>query len=347
MTSPKRVLVTGATGFIASHAIQQLLETTPFFVRGTVRSLRQSDKFAHLTSLPHADTRLELVEADLLNADTWTSAMRDCDAVFHIASPYSLAVQDPFKDLVEPAELGTEHVLLAAIAETSVTDIVLTSSMAAITDAPVPGKVFTESDWNTLSSLDRNAYYYSKVRGEQKAWELVKNVPGKRLVVLNPFAVIGPSLTKAINPSVSILVDPFIGNLPLMANVSMGLVDVRDVAHAHILALTNLEVQGRHILCDKVLTMQEIMQSLRSIYTRAKNLPTYTAPNWIVKLSSYFQKPGVGQYIRVNVGQGKYEVDNTKSTRELGLVYRPLEESMRETIDNAIEWGFIDRGHIS
>ncbi|CAK4151315.1 unnamed protein product [Aphanomyces euteiches] len=268
----KTVLVTGATGFIASHTIQQLLAKTDYVVRGTVRSLKKPDRFAHLTSLPHANTRLELVEANLLDDKAWAPAVKDCAAVLHIASPFLLTLHDPQKDLVEPAERGTENVLRAAIAEDSVKDIVLTSSLAAIADAPVDGKVFTEADWNTLSSLTRNPYCYSKVRGEQKAWELLKNVSDKRLVVLNPFLVTGPSLTKTINPSVGTFVDMFNGKVPAMANLSMGFVDVRDVAWAHVLALTNPNAKGRHILCNEVQSMQQVVETLRTKFPNAKYL---------------------------------------------------------------------------
>ncbi|KAH9104946.1 hypothetical protein LEN26_000458 [Aphanomyces euteiches] len=199
-------------------------------------------------------------------------AVKDCAAVLHIASPFLLTVHDPQKDLVEPAERGTENVLRAAIAEDSVKDIVLTSSLAAIADAPVDGKVFTEADWNTLSSLTRNPYCYSKVRGEQKAWELLKNVSDKHLVVLNPFLVTGPSLTKTINPSMGTFVDMFNGKVPAMANLSMGFVDVRDVAWAHVLALTNPNAKGRHILCNEVQSMQQVVETLRTKFPNAKYL---------------------------------------------------------------------------
>ncbi|CAK5000352.1 unnamed protein product [Aphanomyces euteiches] len=315
----KTVLVTGATGFIASHTIQQLLAKTDYVVRGTVRSLKKPDRFAHLTSLPHANTRLELVEANLLDDKAWAPAVKDCAA----------------KDLVEPAERGTENVLRAAIAEDSVKDIVLTSSLAAIADAPVDGKVFTEADWNTLSSLTRNPYCYSKVRGEQKAWELLKNVSDKRLVVLNPFLVTGPSLTKTINPSVGTFVDMFNGKVPAMANLSMGFVDVWDVAWAHVLALTNPNAKGRHILCNEVQSMQQVVETLRTKFPNAKYL-----------LASYYEEPGKGDYIRTNVGQALYGIDNSKSKTELGLKYRPVEETLVDMIQNSDKWGFIDPKYV-
>ncbi|KAG9410078.1 hypothetical protein AC1031_018112 [Aphanomyces cochlioides] len=96
----------------------------------------------------------------------------------------------------------------------------------------------------------------------------MKNVSDKRLVVLNPFLVTGPSLTKIINPSVGTFVDMFNGKVPAMANLSLGFVDVRDVAWAHILALTNPNAKGCHILCNEVQSMQQVVETSHKISQR-------------------------------------------------------------------------------
>ncbi|KAF0690012.1 Aste57867_18574 [Aphanomyces stellatus] len=337
----KTVLVTGATGYIASHTIQQLLEKTDFAVRGTVRNLQDKAKFAHLTALPHADTRLELVQADLLDAASWAPAVRGCVSVFHIASPYIMAIQDAQKDLVEPAEQGTENVLRAAIAESSVTDIVLTSSIAAIAPEPIPGHVITEADWNTTSSLDWNPYPYSKVCAEKKAWALMDGVQDTRLVVLNPGLVIGPTLSKGINTSVAVSIGMFNGQVPAMVNLSWCVVDVRDVALAHILALQTATASGRYLLFGQICSMQEFAAVFRAKFPTAKHIPTWTVPNWVAWLASFKESRATGQYMRSNVGF-PFEADNSKSTRELGMTYRPVQASLVDMIDDAVKWGLID-----
>ncbi|ETV91540.1 hypothetical protein H310_13922 [Aphanomyces invadans] len=205
------VLVAGATGFIASHAIQQLLEKTPYHVHGTVRSLQKPDTFAHLTALSDTSSK----------PTCWTLT---CG-----------------QDLVEPAERGTENVIRGAIREASVAGNVY----------------FTEEDRNTRSNLHRNPYYYySKVCGEKKAWKLLKDVPHKRLVEFYSFLVVGPSMTYAINESIVTFIHVLNGELPAMADL-WGIVDVRDVANAHILALTNPRAHGRRILTSQVLSMHD------------------------------------------------------------------------------------------
>ncbi|KAF0690014.1 Aste57867_18576 [Aphanomyces stellatus] len=341
------VLVTGACGFVASHVILELLRTTDLQVRGTVRSLHARPKFVHLLNMPGASSRLELVEADLLDAACWPAAVDGCAAVLHIASPYVLTVNDPLRDLVEPAERGTEHVLRAAIAA-KIEHILVTSSIAAIADAPEHGKVFTEADWNTRSSLTRLPYYYSKVRAETKAWELVRAAPQPtRLVVLNPAMVIGPSMTNTLNESVRHVIDPLRGNVPALVQISYGLVDVRDVATAHVRALVDTSVHGRHILVADVWDMDQVVRFYRRRYPNAaKALPSLSAPNWAVSVLAHFKPQGPRQYLQANIGHGKYAFSNTKSIETLHMTYRPVEISLADTVQDSLQWGFIPQSKL-
>ncbi|KAF0690011.1 Aste57867_18573 [Aphanomyces stellatus] len=348
---PLTVLVTGASGYIASHTIQQLLEKTAFAIRGTVRNLQDTAKFAHLTALPHADTRLQLVQADLLDAASWAPAVRGCAAVFHIASPFTHDPVDGLRDLVEPAVQGTATVLNAAVAEPSVQTIVLTSSTSSITDAPLSGKTYTEDDWNTTSSLTWNVYNYSKVCAEKKAWEIINALPKdvkttKRFVVLNPILVLGPSLSNVVSESVAAVLDPFNGNMPMLADMPLPFVDVRDVARAHILALMQPAATGRIILAGPMPSVPTVVALMRAKYPSAKYLPTLTAPQWLVWVSSFLQKRGKGQLIRCYIYATDYGFDASKSKAVLGLTYRSMDETIVDTIDDAIARGFIDPAYV-
>ncbi|KAF0690013.1 Aste57867_18575 [Aphanomyces stellatus] len=320
------VLVTGATGYIASHTIQQLLEKTDFAVRGTVRNLQDTAKFAHLTTLPHADTRLQLVRADLLDAASWAPAVRGCAAVFHIASPFTMDIHDATTDLVQPAVEGTDNVLKAAIAEMSVKDVVLTSSLFAVTPVPLRGKVFTEGDWNTTASVDWNPYAYSKVCAEKKAWALMDGVKDTRLVVILP-GMFAPSNVQ--------------WRMPMMVNLSFCVVDVRDVAWAHIQALQTPTASGRYLVVGQTSSMQAFAAFFRAKFPTAKHIPTRTVPNWIAWLASFTENRPTGQFLRSNVGI-PFRADNAKSIRELRMIYRPVEESLVDTIESAIARGLTD-----
>src|ERR1700730_4005548 len=100
MTASTRVLVTGATGFIASRIVEQLLAAAAH-ARHTVSNLKKPGDIQVLQQLPGAFERLELVEADLLQEGSFDAAADGCDAVVHSASPYVLNVRNAQKDLID------------------------------------------------------------------------------------------------------------------------------------------------------------------------------------------------------------------------------------------------------
>jgi dihydroflavonol-4-reductase len=335
-----RVLVTGATGFIAAHTIADLL-AQGYEVRGTVRSRARALREAALARIPGAE-RLELVEANLLDAASFEKPAQGCDAVLHMASPYAISVKDPQRDLVDPAVKGTEAVLAAA-AKAGVRRVVLTSSMAAITDEP-PGRPLTEADWNEKSSLSRNPYYFSKTAAERAAWRFTEAAKlGFDLVAINPFVVIGPSYTKALNESNKMLADMTKGVYPGVLALTWGFVDVRDVARAHVAALETPAAKGRYLCAGDILTMRETVAALREALPQAK-LPSLPLDNFagtaLVKLASHMQPAGVGSYLRSHIGR-KLAYDNSKIRRELGLTFRPARAAIAEAAADLVKWGHI------
>jgi len=342
-----QVLVTGATGFIAAHIVSQLLQKQ-HRVRGTVRSLRKEKELAHLRSLPNAAQNLELVEADLLTDGAFDAAAAGCDAVMHTASPYVLDAKDPQKDLVDPAVKGTRNVLSACKKAASVRRVVVTSSMAAITDEPESDHLLTEADWNVKSSLERNAYYYSKTLAERAAWEFVeKEQPGFRLVVINPFLVIGPSLSPGLNTSNQLFVDLLKGTYPGIMNLTWGFVDVRDVADAHVRAIESPSAQGRYLTAADTVSMRAVVELLdKHGYAKGNKLPKLgmdcALGDFAVRLSSYMQPKGVGSYLRTHVGRVP-RYDNSKVRRELGLSFRPVEETILDTLNDLVRHGHVSK----
>jgi len=337
------VCVTGASGFIGAYIVRELLEHG-YHVRGTVRSLKNPTQYAYLTSLPGAAERLELLPGDLLIEGSYDLAIAGCDTVIHSASPYVLDVKDPQTDLVDPALNGTLNVLDACKKATTVKRVVLTSSNAAITDEPEPGKVYSEKDWNEKSSLTRNPYYYSKTVAERAAWDFMKEKsPSFDLVVINPTAVIGPSLGPSLNPTNGVFQALLTGVYPAIMNLSWGFVDVRDVAKAHRLAMETPDAKGRFLCVNKTVSAREVVDLLkREGYTY--KLPRLSLEsgfgNFLVKLMSYAQPSGIGTYLRTQVGRD-YLFDNNKIKQELGLEFIPVEQSILETTADVIQWGHV------
>jgi len=337
------VVVTGATGFIASWIVKQLLEGG-YSVRGTATSLKP-EKISHLTSLPGAADRLKMFEANLLTKGAFDAICAGSHYVLHTASPYSMDVKDAKKDLLEPALNGTLNVLESVQKAGTVKRVVLTSSVAAITDCPDPNHTYTEADWNVSSSLTRNPYYYSKKMAEEAAWKFA----GENrldLVVINPFVVLGPCLNSVENTSVEIIRNLLTKKFPAVLDLYWGLVDVRDVSRAHILAIEKPEAKGRHLTCNVALKMGEVVDKLKVIAPDYKDrLPTTSldcGPGTVmVKLGSYFEKGQVGEYIRTHIAR-KININHTKVTKELGLVFTPIDQTLRDTYEDLLHWGHLD-----
>ena len=175
----KPVMVTGATGFVAGWIAKGLLEAGAT-VHATVRDPNNADKVKRLLDLARETPgELKLFKADLLAEGSYAEAMQGCGVVFHTASPFIIDVKDPQKELIDPAVKGTRNVLEQANRTESVERMVVTSSCAAIYGdnidcAYAPGGRLDESDWNTSSTINYNAYSYSKTLAEKEAWRIAE-----------------------------------------------------------------------------------------------------------------------------------------------------------------------------
>ena len=185
VVSEQPVVVSGASGFIALHIVEGLIKGG-YKVKGTVRNVESKSNDV-IKKLDVDSDKLELVKANLLDDGAFDEIVKGSEYVMHVASPFSMDIKDPQKDLVEPAVKGTLSMLEACLKSESVKRVILTSSMAAITDSPDPKVTYTENDWNNQSSLKRNPYYFSKKLAEEAAWKFMEEKkPNFDLVVINP-----------------------------------------------------------------------------------------------------------------------------------------------------------------
>ena len=249
-TSNKPILVTGATGYIASHLIKLLLEKG-YKVRGTIRSLKNRDKHAFLYNLcPEKNKNLELVEADLLKPATWPAAVEGVDYVMHLASPFPGVIPNNENEVIRPAVEGTINVIQAAI-DKGVKKVVLTSSVVAIYCGH-DGKPTGPDDWSIEEKCE--PYPKSKTRAEKAAWDLWKKSEGKlELATVNPGFVLGPVFSSNGGTSEKTIVDFMKGRVPGVPKVNIACVDVRDVAECHLKAMENPNSNGKRIyLCIRI-----------------------------------------------------------------------------------------------
>src|SRR6056297_2320240 len=344
----KKAMITGAGGFIAGWVVKKLLEQG-VEVHGTVRDLSNEYKIGHLKEL---DTKLpgtlKLFEADLMVSGSFDEAAAGCDTIFHMASPFvPFNVKDPQKELIEPAVEGTGNVLQTANSTASVERVVLTSSVASVmgdpTDKDSEGPpVFTEEDWNESSSLQHQPYSYSKVLAEREAWKIASAQEQWKLVVINPSFVLGPTLSQRSDSTSTGMVLQFLNGAfkSGVPDLSFGVVDVRDVAEAHVQAAVSAKVEGRHIVSGPVLSMPEINSIIQKQYPGRFALPSKTLPKALLYLFGPFQG-FTWRYIRNNIGRS-FTLHTAKSRERLDIGYRPPEETLRDQVDRLIEAGLVE-----
>jgi dihydroflavonol-4-reductase len=288
------VLVSGAGGFIAMHCILQLLEQG-YTVRGTLRNLsREAQLRKTLAQYVDADQRLEFVRADLLKEDDWQTAVRNCDYVLHVASPFPVEAPKNEDDLIIPARQGTLHVLRAAAAQ-AVKRVVLTSSLAAVIDGYGPGRrAFDENDWSNLDGKI-GAYSKSKTLAERAAWDFMENLGSTsplELSVINPGFVLGPYLGDDSGTSGMLISKLMRHEVPGIPHIRWFMVDVRDVAAAHIAAMTTPEAAGQRFCCTAhtCWTRDVALILERHFAGRGYHIPTREFPDFAVRLVALFDK---------------------------------------------------------
>ena len=288
----EKVLVTGGSGFIALHCIDQLLEKG-FMVRTTIRSESRKDEINKaMDKYPNLDQNLEFHICDLLKDEGWEAAVDGCDYVLHVASPFILEVPSDENVLIKPAVDGTLRVLNAC-SKAHVKKVVLTSSVAAVAYGHGVEKTYDESDWsNTGEDSGITPYAKSKTLAEKAAWNFVEELdPDKKFdfTVINPVGVFGPMLTRDIGTSNSLVSRLINGELPACPATHMGYVDVRDVAKAHVFSMLNSSTNNKRIIVSE---SEMFFVDVGRILNEAgfKKSPTKQMPNWLVKFLAIFIK---------------------------------------------------------
>ena len=331
------VLVTGGTGFIGLHCLQQLLDKG-YKVRTTIRS--ESRKQEVLEAMKKHSSNCENLEfyiADLLKDDGWKEAVEGSKYVLHVASPFFLGEPENEDVFIKPAVEGTLRVLKAC-ADADVQKVVLTSSFAAVGYGhPREKQVYTEEDWSSVDG-EISAYAKSKTLAEKAAWEFVENLEESKkfdLTVINPVAVTGPMLTSDIGSSNDFLLKLISGSMPACPKIHMGYIDVRDVAKAHIFSMTEEKTNGeRIIVSENEMFFAEVGKTLNE--AGFKKSPTKELPNFLVKIMSFF----VGELkTLLSALDRRGDIDKTKAERFFNWEYISTEQSVTETAQQLQEMG--------
>ncbi|XP_057807771.1 phenylacetaldehyde reductase-like [Salvia miltiorrhiza] len=313
----EKVCVTGASGYVASWLVKLLLHRG-YTVKATVRNLRDPRKTEHLKALEGAEERLELLEADLTDEGSFDSVIHGCVGVFHTASPAIFVTTNPQADLIDVAVKGTLNVLKSCHETKSVRRVVLTSSIVTIVYNEKyigPGVVVDETWHSDPAFYEKNKEWYmlSKTLAEQAAWKFA-NENGIDLVVMNPGIVLGPLLQPTLNISSQFVLDVIKGKprFPFYQCV-----DVRDVAHAHIMGFEKSSACGRYLLVGESLTHLQLRQLLHKLYPSNVDAPTSVEENPIGEVSK-------------------------KKAASLGVSFMPVEVSLKDIVESLKEKNFLN-----
>ncbi|HEY8673549.1 MAG TPA: SDR family NAD(P)-dependent oxidoreductase [Candidatus Dormibacteraeota bacterium] len=319
-----RAVVTGATGFLGRAIVEHLVAAGR-----PVRALVRSDGAAQAVSALGA----EPVRGDLRHPATLEAAFADCDAVYHAAGMNAFCLPDP-RPLYEVNVVGSRAVALAA-AGAGVGRLIYTSS--AVTMEPQRAGVNRREF--------PSEYARSKLEAERAVMQVAEQT-GLTVVCVNPASVQGPGRTSG---TARLLIGYLNGRLPVAVNGPLNVVDVADCTRGHILA----EEQGvggeRYLLCGASMTLREGLELLARI-TGLEDAPRFL-PAWLAyALAAGVEAAGRArnrrssfcrEMVRTLTEGSPY--DGTKAMRDLGLVYTPIEASMRRTIGWYVEQGLIHR----
>jgi len=317
------VLVTGASGFIGLHCVLKLLQQD-YRVRGTVRGETRAEEVreAMERSVDVGD-RLEIVEADLTRDEGWADAARGCTYVLHVASPFPNQVPAHEDELIKPAMEGTLRVLKAA-ANAGVQRVVLTSSLAAVSGGHPDdnSRVYSEDDWSIIERCPP----YPKAPME--------------LCVINPGAVLGPVLNRHYSTSGEIVRKLMAKELPGTAKVGFSWVDVRDVAAAHIAAMTAPGAAGQRFCCAiEFGWIDQVAEILAKRFgPEGWKIPTRKLPNFMVRIVAMFD-PTVKTVVS-DLGRVR-NVSNDRIRRVLNWQPHSLEEMVVSMGETMIQQGIV------
>ncbi|KAL5714127.1 hypothetical protein ACHQM5_016130 [Ranunculus cassubicifolius] len=316
----KVVCVTGASGYIASWLVKCLLQQG-YTVKASVLDPNDPLQTDHLHQLLGANERLQLFKADLLDEGSFDTVVDGCEGVFHTACPCYFGPKDPQAELIDPAVKGTLNVLSSCAKTSSVKKVIVTSSMATVycNRKPRNPEVVVDETWFSDPEFCKESelwYPLAKTIAEESAWKFAKS-RGIDMVTIHPGMVIGPLLQPTLNTSAGMILNLINGAKTYM-NQSGGIVDVRDVARAHILAFEIFSASGRYLLVERVAHFSDILNILRKTY------PDLLLPE---KCSS--DEPFAPTY----------KVSN-KKRKSLGIELIPLEVSLKDIVESLKEKNF-------
>ena len=327
----KKVLLTGISGYIGNHCAVELLKHG-YSVRGSVRSLSKSQKVIDaIKKEVDPKDNLEFCELNLLSDAGWDAAMKDCEYVLHVASPFINSEPKDENEYIRPAVDGTMRALRAA-KKAGVKRVVLTSSMVSMLGDSAQSMDVTPETWTNVDAKNTSAYSKSKTLAEKAAWDFIHaqtDATPMELTVVNPGPVFGPSLSGDLSgTSMTMFKQMLTGKMPMVPQAGINMSDVRDIAKIHVLALENEKANGKRFIVttEKPYAFQELAQLLKS--NGYDKVSTKLAPNFLLKAMGYVNREA--RSMRAFIGK-TYTGDVTSTMEVFDLKPIAFEKTILDT----------------
>ncbi len=328
MGTGARIFITGSTGFVGANLTRLLLDQGY-----SVRSLtRPSSNLANLRGLIDQGLDIEIVQGSLTDPDL-ADKMQGCRYCFHVAALYSLWQRDR-PQLHQANVLGTRNILAAA-KQVGIERTVYTSSVAAIgvrTDGTLADETYQSPPEKLISDYKQSKYW-----AEQEAVQAAQ--AGQDIVIVNPSTPIGPRDIKP-TPTGDIILRFLRRKMPAYVDTGLNLIDVRDVAQGHLLALHKGQSGQRYILGHQNTSLKELLELLSDI--TGLSAPKTTVPLWLPLGVAWMEenvlaKVGYQPTVPldgVRMSSQSMYYDTSKAVRDLGLPQSPI----RDAVADAVDW---------
>lgn len=331
-----KAFVTGSTGLLGNNLIHALIDAG-YDVKALVRSTEKAQKL-----LAHLD--IDLIQGDMLDVSAFADEMADCDILFHCAAYfreyYSSGEHQKMLDDVNVQ--GTINILNMAEAQGIKKTIYVSSS--GVIGLTIDGSLGDESTPPDPALLE-NLYFASKIKAEEKIadWLKTHTMP---IVLILPSAIYGPR-DAAPTSAGQMIIDYIHGDLPAVPSGGFSLVDARDVAQAMIQAVDKGKSGERYIVSNTSYSIKEILSILSDLSGRPMPLFNLSYSFGLVFahfsefMARFTGKEPLATVSAIKTLNMRREMTSAKAQRDLGIDFRPFEE----TLYDELNW-YLDNGYI-
>lgn len=327
MSPNNRVLVTGANGHLG-YTLTQLLSERGYHVCAGMRGIHDERKSRHLREFG-----VELVELDITNQAQIEAAVQGMDGVFHVAAVFKIAGNPA--EIIRPTVEGAVNIVRAAH-QAGVKKLIYTSSGRTLGNSSPARQPLTENDWNRRGQVP---YTLAKIEAEKQVWAYARQ-HDLDLVSILPLLILGPNIHR-LTESTSIIDNMLHNRYPIIPPIFVNIVDVRDVALAHVLAYENPRATGRYIVGNNPIGLSEVFKHVNEIHPI--RIPSMRLSTGVFRLYAHLanlmanlrrRTPPITPAQAREMTEGPRYVDVSRTEKELSLRLK----SPRESVQDTVQW---------